>query len=172
MKDIARQELSIHIEVMDMLNDQIQKEAQSSTAYLAMASWCDQQGLENSAQFFYAQAEEERTHMMKIFRFINDNGGNAMAPATSAVNHDFTSLEEVFSDALAHEVGITKSIHKLVAKSRAEHDYATDAFLQWFVTEQMEEEQTMRRALDILKLGEKMSLLQLDERIAELNTAQ
>ncbi len=69
MKDLVRQKLGINVDIMDMLNDQIAKEARSSSAYLAMASWCDHNGFANSADFFYKQSSEEREHMLKIFRF-------------------------------------------------------------------------------------------------------
>src|SRR5690606_25070687 len=95
MKDLVRQKIGIHVEIMDLLNEQIKKEAHSSSIYLAMASWCDHNALDNSAAFFYEQAEEEREHMMKIFKFINDNGGTAYSPEVTGINHDFNSLEEI-----------------------------------------------------------------------------
>lgn len=80
MKDIARQQMSIKVESMDMLNAQIQMEGKASASYLAMASWCDQRGYARSAALLYKQAVEEREHMMKIFKFVNDCGGNAYHP--------------------------------------------------------------------------------------------
>lgn len=170
MKDLVRQKLSIHVDIMDLLNEQIKKEAQSSSIYLAMASWCDQNALDNSAKFFYEQSAEEREHMMKIFRFINDNGGTAYSPEVTNINHDFNSLEEVFESALDQEISVTKSIHNIVLKCRKVHDLTSENFLQWFIHEQMEEEQTIRRALELFDLmgTEGFALKLIDERIPQI----
>lgn len=167
MKDLVRQKLGIHVEVMDLLNQQIAKEAHSSSAYLAMASWCDQNGLNGSAKLFYDQANEEREHQLKIFHFINNNGGTAYSPEIKGILHDFNSLEELFESALEQEISITKSIHALVTKCRKVQDYATENFLQWFVKEQMEEEQKMRNVLELFDLmgGDGISLKLIDERV-------
>ncbi len=167
MKDLVRQKLSIHVEIMDLLNEQIKKEANSSSIYLAMASWCDHNGLDYSAQFFYDQSSEERDHMMKIFKFINDNGGTAYSPEVTNINHEFNSLEEIFETALDQEIAITKSIHNIVFKCRKLQDLTSEVFLQWFIHEQMEEEQTIRRALELFDLmgSEGLGLKLIDERI-------
>ena len=167
MKDLVRQKLSINVEIMDLLNEQIQKEAHSSSAYLAMASWCDQNGLTGSAEFFYKQALEEREHMMKIFKFINDNGGTAYSPEIRNIMHEFGSLEEIFESALTQEIQITKSIHNLVHACRKKQDLSTENFLQWFVHEQMEEEQKMRRILELFDIMGKdgIALKLIDERV-------
>lgn len=170
MKDLARQKISINVDVMDLLNEQISKEAHSSSSYLAMASWCDQQGLTNSAKFLYDQSAEEREHMLKIFRFINDNGGTAFAPEVKSILHDFNSLEEIFESALDQEIAITKSIHELVMRSRKVQDLTSEYFLQWFVQEQMEEEQKMRRILELFDLmgSEGVALKMIDERVNDV----
>ncbi|UAB84894.1 ferritin [Zunongwangia sp. SCSIO 43204] len=170
MKDLVRQNLLIHVDVLDLLNKQIKQEAESSSAYLAMASWCDHNGLVYSAEFFYEQSAEEREHMMKIFHFINDNGGTAYSPEVTNINHDFTSLEEIFETALDQEIAITKSIHNIIYECRNKRDLTTENFLQWYVNEQMEEEQTMRRALELFDLinTENVGLRFLDERIKEI----
>ena len=135
-----------------------------------MASWCDQNALTNSAKFFYEQSSEERDHMMRIFHFINDNGGNAYSPEVGTINHDFNSLQEIFEAALDQEIAITKSIHNIVLRCRKVQDLTSEYFLQWFVQEQMEEEQTIRRALDLFDLmgTEGIALKLLDERIAHI----
>lgn len=168
MKDLVRQKLGINVDIMDLLNEQIQKEAQSSSAYLAMASWCDQNALTNSAAFFYKQAEEEREHMMKIFRFVNDNGGTAYSPEIKNIMHEFNSLQEIFETALDQEIAITKSIHGIVHRCRKVQDLSTENFMQWFIQEQMEEEQKMRRILDLFDLmgTEGIALKLIDERVS------
>ncbi|WP_461534004.1 ferritin [Sinomicrobium sp.] len=170
MKDLVRQKLSINVEVMDLLNKQVAIEAHSSAIYLAMASWCDRNALNCSAQFFYEQAEEEREHMMKIFRFINDNGGMAYSPEIPSISHDFDSLEAIFEASLDQEIEVTKSIHNIVAKCRKVNDFGTENFLQWFVKEQMEEEQTMRNILDLFELmgSDGIALKLIDERISSI----
>lgn len=165
MENIARQQISINLEVMDMLNQQIGKEQHASSVYLAMASWCDQRGLSRSASFFYKQSEEEREHMMKIFKFINDNGGSAFSPDVSKITHEYASIKEVFELALQQEISVTQSIYKIVAKCRKVLDFGTENFLQWFVEEQMEEEQTMRDILDVIDLMRDSPLKLIDERI-------
>ena len=118
--------------INEALNAQVQMEANAANYYLAMASWCEQKGLEGSAQFFYAQADEERMHMMKFFRFINEADGHAYAPATDKPEHDFPDYKSLFSTALGHEQKVTESIHQLVKLANEENDYRTQNLLQWF----------------------------------------
>ncbi len=165
MENLTRQEISINLEVMDMLNQQIEKEQKASSLYLAMASWCDQRTLVNSATFFYKQAEEEREHMMKIFKFINDTGGSAYSPNVSDITHEFSSLREIYETALQHEIAITQSIYKIVAKCRSVNDFGSENFLMWFVEEQLEEEETIKDILDMFDLSGDMPLQYIDERI-------
>ena len=152
MKDIARQQMSIQIESMDLLNGQIKMEAHASAAYLAMASWCEQNGFFNSAKFFFKQSEEEREHMMKIFHFLVDTGGNPISPEVTGINHEFASILDVFESALGHEVKVSESIKNIVKKTRASVDITAERFLDWFVLEQVEEENTIRDILDMIEL--------------------
>ncbi len=96
-----------------------------------------------SAEFFYKQSSEEREHMLKIFRFINENGGTAYSPEVNNVTHEFNSLQEIFETALDQEIEVTRSINNIVTKCRKVQDFASESFLQWFVNEQMEEENTI-----------------------------
>ncbi|MEM9144521.1 MAG: ferritin [Bacteroidota bacterium] len=152
MKDIARQQMSIQVESMDLLNGQIKMEAHASAAYLAMASWCEQNGFFISAKFFFKQSEEEREHMMKIFHFLVDTGGSPISPEISNINHDFASIQDIFESALEHEVKVSESIKNIVKKARASVDITTERFLDWFVLEQVEEENTIRDILDMIEL--------------------
>lgn len=167
MKDIVRQKIGINVDVMDMLNEQISKEAHSSATYLGMASWCDQNGLSNSAEFFYKQSTEEREHMLRIFKFINENGGTAYSPKVDGVVHEYNSLQEIFETALDQEISITKSINNIVARCRKLQDFASEHFLQWFIQEQMEEENKIRRILEMFDLmgTDGIALKLIDERI-------
>lgn len=165
MKTAIRKQMSIHPEVMDALNDQIALEMHASASYLAMASWCDQRELVNSKAFFYKQAEEEREHGMKIFNFVNDAGGAAISPAIPHVNNEFESLRAIYETSLEQEIEVTDSIHKAFKKARSVDDFASEVFLQWFVTEQVEEEDTVRSIIDIFELMGDMPLKMIDERL-------
>nr|WP_298990229.1 ferritin [uncultured Polaribacter sp.] len=165
MKTAIRRQMTIHPEVMDALNEQVALEMHASASYLAMASWCDQRELLNSKAFFYKQAEEERAHGMKIFNFINDAGGAAISPAVPEVNNDFESLREIYEKSLDQEIGVTQSIYKCFSKARSKNDYASEVFLQWFVNEQVEEEDTVRSILDVFDLMGDMPLKMIDERL-------
>ncbi|MGD1945839.1 MAG: ferritin [Croceivirga sp.] len=152
MKDIARQQMSIQVESMDLLNGQIKTEAHASAAYLAMASWCEQNGFFTSAKFFFKQSEEEREHMMKIFHFLVDTGGNPISPEISGINHEFSSIKDLFESALAHEIKVTEAIKNVIKKARQTVDITTEKFMDWFVLEQVEEENTIRDILDMIEL--------------------
>lgn len=167
MKDLMRQKLGINLDVMDLLNKQIGMEAKAASSYLAMASWCDQKGLNGSAHLLYKQSDEEREHQMKIFHYINDNGGTASSPEVKSILHDFTSLKEIFETALEQEIDVTKSINAIIKKCREVDDYRTERFLQWFIDEQMEEEKEMRDILDLFDLMEEspISVKLIDERV-------
>ncbi|AUC16454.1 ferritin [Tenacibaculum sp. SZ-18] len=161
----VRKQMTIHPEVMDVLNEQIAMEMHASASYLAMASWCDQRELLNSKSFFYKQAEEEREHAMKIFEFVNDAGGAAMSPEVHNVNNEFESLRAIYERSLEKEINVTQSIYKCFKKARNVGDFASEVFLQWFVNEQVEEEDTMRSILDVFDLMEGMPLKMIDERL-------
>ncbi|WP_026775978.1 ferritin [Polaribacter sp. Hel_I_88] len=165
MKTAIRRQMTINTDVMDLLNEQIALEMHASASYLAMASWCDQRELVNSKAFFYKQAEEEREHGMKIFNFVNDAGGAAISPAIPHVNNEFEGLREIYEKSLDQEIQVTQSIYKCFKKARNTDDFASEVFLQWFVNEQVEEEDTVRSIIDIFDLMEGMPLKMIDERL-------
>ena len=135
------------------LNKQVQLEAESSQAYLAMASWAEiQPGLTGVTEFFYKQSDEERIHMLKLIRYINERGGFAVVPALEQPMITFVSLKKVTEEFLRHEILVSKSINELVGLSLQERDYATHNFLQWYVNEQIEEEHLARTLNDKLEL--------------------
>ena len=165
MKTALRRDMILNVEVVDLLNQQIGLEQHASSKYLAMASWCDQRELRNSATYFYKQAEEEREHMLKIFKFVNDNGGNAISPTVENVPLEFESLRAVFEASLDAEIKVTNAIHHAFKTARVLGDFTSEIFLQWFVTEQAEEEEKVRDILDLFDLMEGMPLKMIDERI-------
>lgn len=134
------------------LNKQIKIEGDSSQIYLAMASWAENQGFEGIATFMYAQSDEERVHMLKLVKYINQRGGEAIIPAVIQPELDHTSFKTLFTQLFEHEVYVSASINDLVHVSLEERDYATHNFLQWYVSEQIEEEATARTILDKINL--------------------
>ena len=156
------------------LNGQIQIEAESSQIYLAMASWAEIQGLSGVAEFMYAQSDEEREHMLKLVRYVNERGGHAKASKLAAPPTGFGSFKEMFETLFKHEVFVSKSINNLVDITLNEKDYATHNFLQWYVAEQIEEEAQARTILDKINLigNEKSGLYLFDNDIKQFIVAK
>jgi len=142
----------INKEIQLALNEQISAEASSSHLYLAMASWAETKGYEGVSNFFYKQSDEERQHMLKLVKYVNERGGHAHIPAIKEPSKMFDCLTHVFQDFLDHEVGVTVMINDLVHTCLENRDYTTQNFLQWYVAEQIEEEALARTVLDKLKL--------------------
>ena len=138
--------------VEKILNEQIVKEGYSSNLYLAMASWADKEGYAGIAQWLFAQSEEERMHMMKIINYVNERGGHAIIPAFDMPPVNFDGIKKLFDQVLEHEQYITASINDIVALTIQENDYATHNWVQWFVTEQIEEESSVQTIIDKLNM--------------------
>ncbi len=152
MKDLVRLKTSMSEEVEKILNEQVRIEATSSAKYLAMASWCEERGFLKSADFMYKQSEEERSHMLKIFKHINARGGKAISPEITNITYSFASLRDIFETSLEQEISVTNSINRIVDLARTNKDYATDKFFQWFIEEQMEEESVARRIIELFEI--------------------
>ena len=138
--------LSKNIEVA--LNNQIRIEAESSQIYLSMACWAEVNGLEGIAQFMYAQSDEERAHMLKLIKYVNERGGHAQITDLKAPKTTYDAFQGMFEELYKHEIFVSNSINELVHITFAEKDYATHNFLQWYVAEQIEEEATAKSILD------------------------
>lgn len=138
--------------IQDALNKQIRIEGESSQIYLAMASWAELQGLEGVAEFMYNQSDEERMHMLKLFKYVNERGGHAQVSQLNAPALEFGSFKEMFETLFNHELFVSESINELVHLTFENKDYATHNFLQWYVAEQIEEEAQARMILDKIKL--------------------
>ncbi len=134
------------------LNSQVTVEAESSQVYLAMASWAENLGFEGVSQFMYAHSDEERAHMLRLIKFINERGGHAKVSQLSAPPTEFGSFKDMFQTLFDHEVMVSKTINDLVDIYLQEKDYATHNFLQWYVSEQIEEEALARNILDKINL--------------------
>jgi ferritin len=160
--------LTKKIEVI--LNKQVEKEGYSSNLYLAMASWAEINGYKGISQWLYAQAEEERMHMLKFIAYINERDGKAIIPAIEKPPIEQKSILELFKAVLKHEQFISSSINDIVALSVQEKDFTTQHFVQWFVNEQIEEEANVRTILDKLKLTGESNLYLFDRDIMSLRT--
>ena len=152
------------------LNEQIRVEAESSQVYLAMASWAEIKGLEGVAQFMYAHSDEERMHMLKLVKYINERGGHAKITTLKAPPSSFGSFKEMFETLFDHEVMVSNAINELVHISLQDKDYATHNFLQWYVAEQIEEEALARTILDKINLigNDKGGLYLFDNDVKQL----
>ena len=138
--------------VEKILNEQVQKEGYSSFLYLAMASWSENKGMPGTAQWFYAQAQEELMHMLKFVAYINERGGKAIIPALDQAPTEWQDVYIAFAEVLKHEEFISDSINKIVEVSISENDFATTNWLQWFVNEQILEESSVKIVIDKLNL--------------------
>jgi len=141
----------INKRVEDALNTQINLEQYSAQLYLAMSAHCEGRGFRGFAHWLRVQAQEETKHAMKLVTFLLDRGGKLELGAVSAPQSDFGSVTQVFEKILEHEKSITGTIGSLFELSRAEKDYASEITLQWYVTEQVEEEANVGQIVDQLK---------------------
>lgn len=142
----------INKKVLLLLNDQIELEAFSSFQYLSMFAWLEENGYPGAAQFMSRQAEEEMLHMKKIFNYIIEAGGRSISPAIPKPQEEFDSFKDVFQTALAHERKVTEAIHNIVYESQVNKDFTTFNFMQWYVSEQLEEESLFSTIMNKIKL--------------------
>jgi len=155
------------------LNQQVQLEAESSQIYLAMASWAEVEGYNGISDFLYKHSDEERIHMLKLVKFLNERGGHGVIPALPQPALKYKGIRPLFEQVLNHEIHVSEEINKLVDICLKEKDYTTHNFLQWYVSEQIEEEALARRVIDKLKLigDDKGGLYLLDRDILSLEAA-
>ena len=151
--------------VEDAMNEQIRNEFFSAYQYLSMAAYCESENLPGFARWMRTQAWEETEHAMKFYNFILDRNGRVVLQGLEGPLVDFGSPLEVFEQALEHEQKVTTMINDLYALAVTENDYASQTFLQWFVTEQVEEEKNAGDVVDTLKMiGDKSEALFLLDR--------
>ena len=138
-----------------------------------MASWAEAQGLSGTSSFLYKHSDEERLHMLKLVKFINERGGIAVIPALIKPPTTFKSLTNVFESLLEHELNVTESINNIVGLCLEQKDFTTHNFMQWYVAEQLEEEALARTILDKLNMiGEdKGGLYLFDRDLNDIDTA-
>ena len=141
----------INKKIQDALNAQILLEQYSAQLYLAMSAHCEGRSFRGFAHWLRVQAQEETKHAMKLVTFLLDRGGKLELGAIGAPPSDFGSVTQVFEKILEHEKSITVKIAALFELSRSEKDYASEITLQWYVTEQVEEEANIGQIVDQLK---------------------
>ena len=155
--------------LLKAMNEQINKELYSAYLYLSMSAYLDSANLGGFAHWMRAQASEEQEHALKFYRYIYERGGRVTLQAIDQPPAEFESVRDVFEKTLAHEQKVTSLINGLYATAVSQNDYASQAFLQWFVSEQVEEEDTATRIRETLKMvGDKgHALIMLDRELGQ-----
>lgn len=151
--------------IFKALNDQIRHELYSSHLYLSIASYFENIPLEGFSKWFRKQAEEEHQHAMKIYDYILDRNLHVNMQAIEKPQVEFASIEECFVLALEHEKKVTHWIHHIYELAVAERDHGTHVFMQWFITEQVEEEKNAMDNLDWIRFAgdDRSAILVLDQ---------
>lgn len=157
----------INKKVEEALNKQIQAELYSAYLYLSMAAYCEHINLGGFAHWMKLQSEEEMEHAMRIYSFVNEAGERVTLEAIEKPHSEFESPLDLFKKTLEHEKKVTQMIHELYQLALEEDDYATQVMLQWFITEQVEEESSAEEILEKLKMIEDRprALLELDKEL-------
>ena len=153
--------------MMKALNEQINHELYSSYLYLSMAAYCEAANLPGFAQWMKVQSGEETKHGMKIYNYVNDRDGKVILQAIDQPPTDFKSPIDMFTKAYQHEQKVSGLITKLYELAVKENDYPTQMMLQWFITEQVEEEKTANDIVEQLKMiGDvPVSLMMMDRQL-------
>lgn len=152
--------------MIDALNKQVVEELSAEGQYIAIALYFDSETLPELSKFFHAQAAEEHEHAMKLLQYVSDAGGHPVVPATKEPKNHFETAEEAVQLALNQELKVTDQINKLVDLAIKENDHLTREFLQWFVTEQLEEVSTMTDLLAVVKRASQTNLLLAEDFLA------
>ena len=135
------------------LNKQVNAEFFAAYLYLAMSADAEQMGLKGTAHWFFLQAQEETTHAMRIYNYLQRMGEKVVLEAIDKPKGSFGSMKKLFQGALEHEKKVTAMIQKLARQAQTENDFATGLEMQWFVSEQIEEEENVNEVLDKIELA-------------------
>jgi ferritin len=156
-------------EMEEAINKQINAEIYSSYLYLSMSAYFQSTGLAGSASWMRQQAQEEMFHAMKMFDYVNERGGRVILQAVEQPQTEWTTASDVFRNVLSHEQKVTGLFNDLVNLALDERDHATNIFLQWFVSEQVEEEASAGEIVDKLKLigNDANGLFMLDRELGQ-----
>lgn len=154
--------------LVDEINIQINKELYSAYLYLSMAAYFDAQGLGGFASWMKMQAHEEFLHAMKFYDYVNDRGMRVVMQAVDQPDVDFESVRDVFDKTLAHEKSVTDRVNYLYKLAEEDNDNASKFMLEWFITEQVEEEKNVNEIIDKLDFlkNDPMGILMLDKELA------
>ncbi len=153
-----------------ILNRQVEREGYSSLLYLSMASWAESSGYPGIAAWLYAQSNEELEHMLKFVHYINDRGGKAVIPGLETPPNEFEGIRPLFEAVLKHEQFVTASINEIVTACIEENDHTTHNWIQWFVSEQIEEESNVQNILDKLSLVGSHNMYMFDRDIMNMRS--
>lgn len=149
------------------LNDQMNFEIYSAHIYLAMAGYASELGLEGFHNWFMVQYEEELFHAKKFMSYISERGGRALVTGFADPRNDYDSLLNAFEVTLGHEQEVTSRIYSLMDLAKDERDHASSSFLQWFIDEQVEEEDSVQALIGKIKLVKDAGLYLLDQEVAK-----
>ncbi len=154
--------------IQDAMNEQIKNELYSAYLYLSMSAHCESINLPGFAHWMQTQEQEERIHAMKLYNFVHERGGRVILQAIDQPPSEFQSPLDVFKNTLEHEQKVTAMINDLYELALEEKDYASQIFLQWFITEQVEEKNNVGQIIETLKrIGDSdQGLLMLDKELA------
>lgn len=160
--------------IQKALNDQLNAEFYSSYFYLSMSAYFESQDLQGFASWFRMQADEEYAHAMKIFDYIYQIGGDVKLTRIDGPKTNWNSYLKVFQDTYEHEKKVTTSINELLELAYAEKDHATTNFLQWFVSEQVEEEASAQQNVKKMEMigDNKAGLFMLDKELGSRGAGQ
>ncbi len=155
------------------MNEQMRREFVAYYLYLAMAAWFARRNFSGFAAWMRAQAREEESHALKLFDYIDDRGGEISLEAIDKPKAEWKSVLAVFEAAKGHEAKVSQGIHKLYELALSEKDYAGQAMLQWFITEQVEEEKTSTHIVETIRIigASSSALLNYDRELGSRNRA-
>ena len=168
---IPKLSITMNITIEKLLNKQIAYEHQASFSYLNMATWADLHECRGAAHFLYNQSQEERAHMMKIVDYLIILDKRPLIPTEAfSLKQDYPSIKSVFEEALINEKKVTQHVHKIATEALAAKDFNTFEFLQWFIAEQREEEDTIGKILGMFATidREGVAYYHIDQAIKDL----
>jgi len=150
------------------INEQIRHEFYSAYLYLSMSAWAEASNLGGAAHWLRAQYGEEQGHAMKLYRYVYEQGGRVTLGALAQPPAEWTSLLDLFQQVLDHEKKVTALLAKLYEIGVTEKDYATQFLLQWFISEQVEEESNATKIIEAIKMvgNSGTSLYMVDRQLA------
>ena len=156
----------MHTKLVNAINDQLNYEFESAHVYLAMQAYVQTLGLDGFENWLGVQYEEEIFHARKMMAYLAERGERVIIKGFETPKQNFKSLLEVFETALEHEKGVTARIYNLMSFAHEVKDFAAISFLQWYVDEQVEEEDSFQKIIDKIKLVKDAGLYMLDNELA------